>query len=124
MITVEQIAEVCHEANRAYCLSLGDNSHKVWKDISWASKQSAIAAVVFLQENPNVSLKFRHEDWRKRNAADGWTYGDAVDLEEKTHPCMITYEKLPLKYQVSNTLFRAIVTALTHGEEPCPTPTI
>ena len=26
MLTIEQIAELCHEANRAYCRALGDDS--------------------------------------------------------------------------------------------------
>ena len=26
VLTVEQIARVCHEANRAYCMSIGDHS--------------------------------------------------------------------------------------------------
>ena len=30
--TVEQIAEVTHEVNRALCLAFGDASQKAWQD--------------------------------------------------------------------------------------------
>lgn len=122
MITVEQIAEVCHEANKAYCLSLGDTSHSPWHTTPWSIKQSAIAGVVFVQENPSAPLDFLHENWRKRKAAEGWEYGTEKDIDAKTHPCMVPYEELPPEQRVKDKLFRAIVKTLTQGEESCLTP--
>lgn len=31
-MNVEQIAELCHEINRIYCLSIGDASQPTWAD--------------------------------------------------------------------------------------------
>lgn len=31
-MTIEQIARVCHEVNRAYCESMGDTSQVPWED--------------------------------------------------------------------------------------------
>ena len=93
MMEIEQMAEVCHEANRAYCLSLGDTSHKPWKETAWSIKQSAIAGVVFLQEKPDAPLNFLHENWRKRKAAEGWFFGETKDEEKKTHPCNGRYTR-------------------------------
>ena len=41
------IAEVCHEANRAYCRTIGDNSQPSWADVPQRQKDSAMADVAF-----------------------------------------------------------------------------
>ena len=50
MITDEQIARVAHEANRAYCLSLGDPSQLPWEEAPDWAKESAIDGVRFHRE--------------------------------------------------------------------------
>lgn len=42
---IEDIASVCHEANRAYCRTLGDFSQGPWISAPDWQKQSAIAGV-------------------------------------------------------------------------------
>lgn len=113
---VEQIAEVCHEANRIYCATQGDFSHKNWKETSWSLKQSAIAGVVFLQENHEASLGALHEQWRENRKVQGWVYGEIKDEATKTHPCMRPYEDLPAMQKAKDALFRSIVKALTPGD--------
>lgn len=110
---VEQIAEVCHEANRAYCLSHNDKSHKPWKETSWSTKQSAIAGVVYLIENPEASLAGLHQHWLDTRKREGWVYGEEKDELAKTHPCMLPYEELPELQKKKDDLFRAIVLVLT-----------
>lgn len=117
MMDVEQIASVCHEANRQYCLMLGDASQKSWREAPWSLRQSAIAGVVFVQENPDAPLSFLHENWRKHKAAEGWIFGEEKCDEKKTHPCMRPYEELPPEQRVKDTLFRAIAKALSQGEK-------
>ena len=41
----EYIAKVCHEVNRAYCMSQGDGSQPRWEDAPDWQKQSAISGV-------------------------------------------------------------------------------
>ncbi|MDE7154122.1 MAG: Ryanodine receptor Ryr [Muribaculaceae bacterium] len=36
-----------------------------------------------------------HEVWAKNRIAEGWTYGEKRDDENKKHPCLIPYEMLP-----------------------------
>jgi hypothetical protein len=38
---IDQVARVCHEANRAYCQTLGDNSQPAWDDAPEWQKDSA-----------------------------------------------------------------------------------
>lgn len=113
---IEQIAEVCHEANRVYCLQQGDTSHKPWAETPFAIKQSAIAGVLYVQENPDAPIWFLHEQWRKHKAAEGWVHGAEKDFDAKTHPCMVDYKDLPPMQRVKDALFRSIARALTNGE--------
>jgi hypothetical protein len=112
MMDIEKIAKVCHETNRAYCAGLGDTSHKPWEETSWAIKQSAIAGVAFVQENPDASLGFVHENWRKHKQIEGWVYGEEKSEEKRTHPCMRPYEELAPEQRVKDKLFRAIALSL------------
>ncbi len=36
-----------------------------------------------------------HATWAKGRMQEGWTYGPERDDTRKTHPCLISYEKLP-----------------------------
>lgn len=117
MMEIDQIAEICHEANRIYCLHQGDTSHRPWNQTPFAIKQSAIAGVLYVQENPDAPLNFLHENWRKHKAAEGWAYGEIKDESIKTHPCMLDYKDLPEMQRLKDTLFRSIARALINGEK-------
>lgn len=112
----DQIAAVCHEANRRYCAERGDYSHKPWEDTPWSIKQSAIAGVVWTIENPDALLSMQHEQWRQYKIAEGWVYGAEKDIDNKTHPCLVSYEEMPPEQRVKDALFRGIVQALVKGE--------
>lgn len=38
--------------------------------------------------------KNTHENWAQNKLEDGWVYGDVLDDEKKTHPCLVEYEEL------------------------------
>ena len=46
MLNPALIASVCHEANRAYCLALGDDSQLPWSDAPDWQRESAVSGVV------------------------------------------------------------------------------
>lgn len=46
-LTPEDIAKVCHEANRAYCAGIGDHSQKSWEESPDWQRTSAINGVKF-----------------------------------------------------------------------------
>ena len=73
-MTVEQIARVCHEANRAYCKTLGDDSQPPWSEAPEWQQISAISGVQFLLDNPNAEPRDSHEQWLRAKTADGWKY--------------------------------------------------
>lgn len=114
----ESIAAICHEANRRYCREIGDNSQRPWEDAPWWQKQSAIAGVGFVMQNPGLPPSAAHENWRKQKEEEGWKYGDQKNEDLKLHPCIVSYDQLPPDQQVKDAIFRSIVLALisTSGE--------
>jgi hypothetical protein len=109
---VQSIARVCHEANRAYCQSIGDNSQPDWGSAPDWQKQSAENDVRFHLENPNAAPSHLHEEWLKEKHAAGWKYGPVKDPDKKTHPCFVPYEELPEEQKKKDALFIAVVHAI------------
>lgn len=111
----EQIARVCHEANRAYCQSIGDMSQPVWDEAPEWQKKSAVNGVAFHIESMNNGVEpnpaASHENWLKEKLADGWVYGEKKDPDAKTHPCCIAYDQLPADQRQKDYIFIAVVKA-------------
>lgn len=110
--TILDIALVCHEANRAYCQCLGDESQKPWFVAPDWQRDSAVAGVRFHLANPDAGAAASHNEWLRVKQADGWTYGEVKDPDRKTHPCMVPFEQLPPDLQAKDALFAGIVHAL------------
>lgn len=111
---IEDIAKVCHEANRAYCASLGDTSHEPWDKAPEWQKKSAIEGVKFKLLNPHAGPDASHASWARQKLADGWVYGPKKDPDAKppTHPCLVQFVELPKEQQMKDHLFLGIVKAL------------
>ena len=109
---IEQIAKVCHEVNRTYCLSLGDTSQPRWDEAPDWQKSSARNGVRFHIENPDAGPTASHESWLEEKVSTGWKYGHVKDGEKKEHPCLIPYYQLPLEQQTKDALFIAVVKAM------------
>ena len=105
---IEKIAELCHEVNRAYCESIGDNSQLPWSEAPEWQKNSAINGVKFHMGN-EASPEDTHISWMKQKQEEGWVYGPVKDAEAKTHPCMVPYNELPVEQRSKDYLFKAIV---------------
>jgi len=110
--TLENIAKVCHEANRAYCLSLGDDSQLSWEEAPDWQKQSAYNGVVFHYNNHNAGPEASHNSWYQEKELDGWLYGEVKDVENKKHPCMVPYDELPVEQKAKDYIFCAIVKSM------------
>ena len=106
---IKDIARICHEANRAYCATLGDLSQPTWNHAPEWQQKSAISGVVFVLDNPFAHPSENHENWLKQKAAEGWKFGKVKNPETKEHPCMIPWNDLPPEQQAKDGLFRAIV---------------
>ncbi len=107
-----KIARVCHEANRAYCRSIGDYSQPPWEEAPEWQKKSAIDGVRFHIVHPEAGPSASHEEWLKAKQADGWKYGAVKDPEKKEHPCFVPFGQLPAEQQSKDYIFTAIVNEL------------
>lgn len=105
-------ARVAHEVNRAYCRGLGDNSQPPWGEAPEWQRKSALLGVRAIQANPGMTPAQQHALWRAQKVSDGWVYGDAKDVEKKTHPCLVPYDELPAEQQIKDVLFGAAVRAV------------
>ena len=110
--TVDRIAKVAHEANRAWCEENGDTSQPKWEDAPGWQTNSAIEGVKFHLQNPDAGDSASHDNWMKQKIAEGWVHGEVKDPEKKTHPCIVPFDHLPEVQQKKDRLFRAIVHAL------------
>lgn len=109
----QAIARVCHEANRAYCITLDDHSQPSWEEAPEWQRTSALNGVQFHQENPDAGDAASHNNWLAMKEADGWKYGLLKNPAAKEHPCFVPFDQLPPEQQVKDKLFRAIVHALS-----------
>lgn len=112
------IAQVCHEANRAYCQALGDMSQPAWNDAPEWQKQSAVNGVMFIQDNPDAAPSASHESWLAEKERDGWTYGPVKDPVLKQHPCFVPYDELLVEQKAKDYIFGAIARTLILGCNP------
>ena len=112
---VEEIAKVCHEANRAYCQTIGDNSQPHWEDAPEWQKSSAIKGVEHhlktLESGAEPVPSESHDAWLAEKQANGWKYGPVKDPEKKEHPCFLPYDELPLEQKLKDYIFVGIVKA-------------
>jgi RyR domain len=111
-LLASEIARVCHEANRAYCVALGDFSQPSWDDAPEWQWESAVKGVQFCMANPDAPPSANHDSWLDVKRADGWKYGPVKDAEKKEHPCFVPYADLPDNQKRKDALFKAVVSAL------------
>lgn len=109
----KEIAQVCHEANRALQKVQDDLAIGVsppWEKLDTETRASVIEGVlgVMRGKSPEES----HQNWLEFKREHGWKYGPVKDIEAKTHPCMRPYEELEAHYKVKDHLFVSIVKAL------------
>lgn len=112
MDKVEQIAMICHEANRAYCISIGDNSQPPWEMAPDWQKDSAKNGVLFhgreLDAGKIPPPSASHDSWLAEKAAAGWKYGPVKNPDAKEHPCFMPYDQLPLAQKLKDYIFSGI----------------
>lgn len=109
----ENIAQVAHEINKAYCESIGDNSQLSWNDAPEWQKSSAINGVQFHLDNTNAPPSASHDSWLKQKEGEGWKYGPVKDAEKKEHPCYVPYEQLPTEQKSKDFLFKQVIHSLS-----------
>lgn len=113
--TAEDIAPVCHEANRRLQVANGEPSPSLpWEEEPGEVRAFAVAAVEFAMLGGTPEDQFRQ--WRQAKVADGWTYGPVKDPAAKVHPCLVgEYSDLPEAQRRKDAVFAAIVLAMSEA---------
>jgi RyR domain len=111
-LKITRIAQVCHEAMRALCASLGDLSLAPWSEAPEWQRLSTIDGVRFHLAHPDATDAATHENWLRDKERSGWRYGPVKDEKRKEHPCIVPFDQLPPAEQAKDRLFRAVVRAL------------
>ena len=115
---IDNIARICHEANRSYCLGLGDTSQPPWSEAPEWQKTSARNGVrkhidgPLILTRPGSGHEESHNSWMEEKLRAGWTYGATKDPDKKRHPCLLPYASLPPEERRKDVLFGAICNAL------------
>lgn len=114
-LVLEACARAAHEANRAYCATVGDEVAPPWPDApDWQRKSSCDgvwAVLMGLVPTPQVG----HARWLEQKLADGWTYGSVRNADKKQHPCVLPYDQLPPVQRAKDELFIAVVVAMSRA---------
>lgn len=107
-MTIEQTAQVCHEANRALQIAQGDpDPSPHWENAPDWQKDSAIEGVTHALAGKGA--RELHEEWLAFKREGGWSYGVKKDALAKTHPCMVPYDRLPPEQKLKDHIFSVIV---------------
>ena len=113
MLTDEKLdacARAAHEANRAYCIAIGDSSQVSWDDAPEWQKVSARNGVagVLAGNGPEQS----HVSWLEEKRLGGWKLGPVKDTEKREHPCFVPYAELPDAQKRKDDVFVQVVRAM------------
>jgi RyR domain len=118
-LNIEQTAIICHEANRAYCRTIGDSSQPDWAHAEEWQRLSSIKGVMFylgaLSEGRELDPSAAHTNWLSDKTKDGWSYGPVKDAVKKQHPCFVSYGDLPFEQRLKDYIFIGIVEAIWTG---------
>lgn len=107
-----RIAQVAHEANRAYCLTLGDTSQVAWDDAPAWQREAGVRGALAVLDGSAPTPEAKHEQWCADKRDDGWTYGPVKNPAAKVHDCLLPYAELPAAQKVKDALFRAVALAV------------
>lgn len=116
-MTAEQIAQVCHGANRSLQKIQNDPGIPVapeWDDLDAESQESIIQGVEGVRRGN--SPRESHADWVQFKLDHGWKLGPVKDEKKREHPLLVDYDDLPESQKLKDALFIAIVVALSQQQ--------
>lgn len=102
---VEDIARICHEANRTLRGILGEEQKDSWDELTEAQKQGSVEGVKYflnlwqrgVRQGPLVA-ELMHANWAISMAKQGVT----------DHPNLVSYSDLPDEQRIKDFLFAGI----------------
>ncbi|NHZ85225.1 MAG: hypothetical protein GWP19_05020 [Planctomycetia bacterium] len=100
-----EIAKICNQVNRDYCIRNRLAAPAKWDDQPLNIQESIIAGVAEVIADPKITPKESHQNWLDYKEKDGWIYGKVKDFKAKLHPNMVPFKKLPELEKRKDALF-------------------
>lgn len=110
-MTNKDIAKIVHEANRQYCLSIGEHELE-WAKATQDIKEWYLSSVEAIIDSPEITAEEIHDAWCSDKTINGWMYGEIQDNDQKIHPCLVPYEDLSDSLKMKDKLMITIVNIL------------
>ena len=108
-----QIAQVAHEAVRAWQVANGQDSAPSWSRAPAWMKTATLEAVRWNTGAAAPTPAARHRQWVNEKKAAGWKLGPTKDARRKTHPLLVPYSQLPEVERRKDALVSAVIESLT-----------
>lgn len=113
---IECAARAAHEVCRSFITFLGEElNYRPWDLCPEWAKESARASVVGIAEYDYTPHQL-HNSWAEGKMANGWRFGKDKNFVCKTHPSLVTYDKLPEEQRIRDNMWvqsvRAVLDAL------------
>jgi hypothetical protein len=112
-VQIEDVARVCHAANQAWRQAIGEKPSPRWDEMPQADRDLVVSGVRAALSG--MSDRELHTAWSEARIEAGWVYGPVLDREQKRHPCLVAYDRLPEAQRAKDRLIRAVVTAFATG---------
>lgn len=119
LLSIDEIAGICHEANRELCHSLGDDSQPAWNVAPQWQQDSAKQSILAIIADPSLTPEQVHVVWSNVKLSAGWKYGPVKDAEKKEHPSLVPYSTLSPGERYKDMVFRSLVAALALPDQAC-----
>ncbi len=100
-----EIAKICHQVNREYCINEQLEAPPKWDDLPEYVQESIVAGVAEVIADPKITPTQIHEMWCDYKEKEGWKYALNKDLKLKTHPNLVPFNKLTKAEQGKDVLF-------------------
>jgi hypothetical protein len=110
--SVMKIAQVMHEAVRAWQKANGQAAAPPWSRAPKWMREASREAVLWRMENPKAPSSAQHDQWLAQKRAEGWRYGRTKNGARKTHPLIVAYADLPEVERRKDAMVGALIDSL------------
>ena len=94
----DDLSEELRESNRAQALNISEKLSMA--GFAYDAGDTPFPSVEEFDEKTTLLLaRSEHIRWMQEKLANGWTYAPVRDNELKQHPCLVSYEELPVDEQ-------------------------
>lgn len=109
---IERIAQVMHEAMRAWQAANGQEPAPPWSRAPRWMREASREAVVWRIDHPKAPSSAQHDQWLAQKKKAGWRYGKTKNGSKKTHPMLVPYSELPEVERRKDAMVGALIDSL------------